>query len=215
MRTIRRMIMQPLPGLASAPESIKITSPQGVRFASVGLGGLTTIVPPLRTNQMTISFPVVQYATAAQPISGQPVQLPVGLSRLSIPALNGLLPAAPAVGANFALPCGSGPSLRVDGRTLRTRVSGKAGSLIAFDPVHVRVCGGTSALSLGAGQHRILAARPAAFTLTGLSLVSAGPSGLPGAPPAQDLQPATKPGPGPAASRDRSRCSPGVRSTRR
>ncbi len=200
MRTVRRMVIQPLPGLASAPESIKITSSHGVRFASVGLGGITTIVPPLRTNQMTISFPVVQYATAAQPISGQPVRLPVGLSSLSIPALNGLRPAAPAPGASFALPCGSGPSLRVDGRTLRTRVSGKAGSLIAFEPVHVRLCGVTSALSLGAGQHKIMAASPGAFTLTGLSLVSAGPSGLPGAADAQDLQPAAAHGPGPASA---------------
>ena len=194
-RTIKRMVMQPLPGFAAAPESIKITSPDGVRYASVGFGGITTIEPPLRTTTMTISFPVVQYATTAQPISGQPVRLPVGLSSLTIPALNGLTPATPAPGASFALPCGSGPQVTVDGRTLHTEVSGKIGSLITFKPVHVRLCGPGSALHLRAGQHHVLAASQGAFTITGADLVSAGTAGLPGAPSAQNLQQAGSGGP--------------------
>jgi arabinofuranan 3-O-arabinosyltransferase len=200
MRTIKSLVIRPLPGFAAAPESIKITSPDGVRYASVGFGGITTIVPPLRTAAMTISFPVVQYATTAQPISGQPVRLPVGLSSLSIPALKGLRPATPAPGASFALPCGSGPPVSVDGRTLRTRVSGKIGSLITFKPVHVRPCGSGSALQLGTGQHRVLAASQGAFTITGLDLVSAGPEGLPGEPAAQDLQQAGAHAPGAASA---------------
>ena len=205
MRTIKSLVIRPLPGFAAAPESIKITSSQGVRYASVGFGGITTIVPPLRTAAMTISFPVVQYATTAQPISGQPVRLPVGLSSLSIPALKGLRPAAPAPGASFALPCGSGPPVTVDGRTLRTRVSGKIGSLITFKPVHVRLCGSGSALQLGTGQHRVLAASQGAFTITGLDLVSAGSEGLPGAPSAQDLQQAGAHAPGAAGATRRVR----------
>jgi arabinofuranan 3-O-arabinosyltransferase len=197
MRTIRRMVIQPLPGLAAAPESIKITSPHGVRDATVGLGGQTAIVPPLRTNQMTISFPVVQYATSAQPISGQPARLPVGLSSLSIPALSGLRPATPARHASFALPCGSGPSVRLDGRMLRTRVFGSVGSLISFGPVRVRLCRPSTGVWLATGPHRLLAASPKAFTLTGMSLVNAGASGLPGRRQAQDLGSAT---PGQAAT---------------
>jgi arabinofuranan 3-O-arabinosyltransferase len=191
-RTIRRMVIQPLPGLAAAPESIKITSPHGVRDATVGLGGQTAIVPPLRTNQMTISFPVVQYATSAQPISGQPARLPVGLSSLSIPALHGLRTAAPARNASFALRCGSGPSVRLDGRMLRTRVFGNVGSLISFGPVHVRLCRPSVAVWLASGPHRMLAATPKAFTLTGLSLVKAATSGLPGHRQAQELGSATQ-----------------------
>jgi arabinofuranan 3-O-arabinosyltransferase len=186
-RSIRQMTFQPLPGLAAAPESIRITSPAGVRDATVGLGGLTAVVPPLRTNQMTISFPVVQYATATQPISGLPARLPVGLSSLSIPALDGLRPATPARSTSFALPCGSGPSVQLDGRTMRTRVFGKVGSLISFGPVHVRLCRASSAVWLAQGQHRLLAASPHAFTITGLSLIKAATGGLPGRGSAQDL----------------------------
>jgi arabinofuranan 3-O-arabinosyltransferase len=197
-RTVKRLVIQPLPGFAAAPESVKLTSPDGVRFASVGFGGITTIVPPLRTDEMTISFPVVQYATTAQPISGQPVRLPVGLSSLSIPALNGLRPATPAPGASFALGCGSGPPVRVDGRTHRTKVSGRIGSLITFKPVHVRLCGTGSALGLPAGRHRVLAARQVAFRIIGADLVRAGAAGLPGMPAVQDLNQA-----GPAGHRAR------------
>src|SRR5262245_19755368 len=176
-RTIRRMVLQPLPGFAAAPESIKITSPQGIRYASVGIGGLTQIVPPLTTSQMTISFPVIQFATTAQPISGQPVRLPVGLSKLSVPALAGLHPATLATNAKFSLPCGSGPALTLDGQVLRTRVFGKLGGLIGFQPVHVRLCGSSSPVQLAAGRHRVAAASPGAFTITGLSLFSAGSAG--------------------------------------
>jgi arabinofuranan 3-O-arabinosyltransferase len=171
-RTIRRMVIQPLPGLAAAPESIKITSPQGIRYASVGLGGLTEIVPPLTTNQMTITFPVIQYATSAQPVSGQPVRLPVGMSSVSVPALAGLRPATLAPHSTFALPCGSGPLVTLDGRSLRTRVFGNAGSLVGFQPVHVRLCGPSGHVQLAGGRHWLAATKQDAFTITGLSLVS-------------------------------------------
>ena len=176
-RTIRRLVLQPLPGLSAAPEAVKITSPQGIRYASVGLGGLTQIVPPLTTSQMTISFPVVQFATTVQPISGQLVRLPVGLSKLSIPALRGLQPATLAPDAKFALPCGSGPAVTLDGQVLRTRVFGKIGGLIAFQPVHVRLCRKSSQVQLVAGRHWLAGARPGAFTITGLSLITAGSAG--------------------------------------
>ncbi|HEX9551810.1 MAG TPA: alpha-(1-_3)-arabinofuranosyltransferase family protein [Streptosporangiaceae bacterium] len=176
-RTIRQLVLQPLPGLSAAPEAVKITSPQGIRNASVGLGGLTQIVPPLTTSQMTISFPVVQFATTVQPISGQLVRLPVGLSKLSIPALRGLQPATLAPDAKFALPCGSGPAVTLDGQVLRTRVFGKIGGLIAFQPVHVRLCRKSSQVQLAAGRHWLAGARPGAFTITGLSLISVGSAG--------------------------------------
>ncbi len=180
-RTIRRLTIRSLPGFAAAPKTVKITSPDGVRYASVGLDGLTEIVPALTTTRMSISFPVLQYATAAQPVSGQAVQLPVGLSGLSIPALNGLRPATLAPRASFSLPCGSGPRVSIDGHSLRTRVSGRVGALITFQPVRVRLCGAASQLTLGAGTHRLVSSRPGAFSLTNLSLAAPSPATQAGA----------------------------------
>jgi arabinofuranan 3-O-arabinosyltransferase len=176
-RTITRMVIQPLPGLAAAPESIKITSPQGVRYASVGLGGLTEIVPPLTTNQMTISFPVIQYATAVQSVSGQPVRLPVGMSAVSVPALARLRAATLAPHTAFALACGSGPAVTLDGRRLRTKVSGTVGSLVGFQPVHVQLCSPGARVQLAAGRHWLAAPQPGAFTVTGVNLLSPGAVG--------------------------------------
>ncbi len=52
---------------------------------------------------MSISFPVVSYTTSAQPVSGQPVQLPVGISKLYIPALNGLVASEPSARTKFTV----------------------------------------------------------------------------------------------------------------
>jgi arabinofuranan 3-O-arabinosyltransferase len=172
-RTIKRMVVQSAQGVSAAPESIKITSPAGVRYASVGFDGLTEIVPPLVTDQMTISFPVVQYTTTIQPGSGQAVELPVGLSELSIPALRGLRANKPAPSARFTLPCGRGPAIMIDGHSLATTVSGTFGDLTQLLPVQVRLCGAGSALGLAPGRHWLVAARPGSFTITDLSLVSA------------------------------------------
>ncbi|MGN6796274.1 MAG: hypothetical protein ACTHJW_28125, partial [Streptosporangiaceae bacterium] len=54
-------------------------------------------------------------------------------------------------------------------------------------PVHVRLCPASSDLWLAAGRHQLLAESPTAFTITGVSLVSAATGGLPGARQAQDL----------------------------
>ncbi|HVB42367.1 MAG TPA: alpha-(1-_3)-arabinofuranosyltransferase family protein [Streptosporangiaceae bacterium] len=173
-RLVRQLIIQPVPGFSAAPEVIEISSPDGIRFASVGLDGITEIVPPLSANRMAISFPVVRYDPAAQPASGRVAQLPVGLSRLTIPALADLRVSAPDPKARFSLPCGSGPRLTVDGRGYPTRVSGNVGELIRFQPVMVEFCTRDSVLRLAGGQHWLLAGRTGPFSITGVSLSGSG-----------------------------------------
>ncbi|HEX9623340.1 MAG TPA: alpha-(1-_3)-arabinofuranosyltransferase family protein [Streptosporangiaceae bacterium] len=175
-RTIHRMVIDPVQGFAAAPESIKIDSPNGTRYATVGLDGITAIVPPLRTNRMNISFPVVTYSTSAQPVSGQPVQLPVGISRIYIPALTGLVAREPSARTKFTLPCGRGPWLTIDGQRYPTEVSGTVGDLTAFHAVRVTLCADGSILTLPPGQHRVIAARDGPFSVTDLSLTSGYPS---------------------------------------
>jgi arabinofuranan 3-O-arabinosyltransferase len=176
MRTIHRMVIQAVSGFAAAPESIRIDSPHGTRYASLGLDGITAIVPPLKTDRMSISFPVVSYTTSAQPVSGQPAQLPVGLARLYIPALNGLVAREPSAQTKFTLPCGRGPWLTIDGQRYPTQVSGTVGDLTAFHPAQVTLCSDGSILTLPPGQHLVLAARDGPFSVTDLSLTSGYPS---------------------------------------
>ena len=77
------------------------------------------LVPPLRTSQLSVTFPGTQ--PVATSIDGQPEQLPVGLSKLTIPGLAGLHVAAPDSGDTFQLACGQGPSISIDGKSYAPR----------------------------------------------------------------------------------------------
>jgi arabinofuranan 3-O-arabinosyltransferase len=183
-RLISQMVIQPVAGFAAAPEAIKIVSPNGIRYASVGLDGLIEVVPPLRTTSMTISFPVVQFATTTAPISGQLIQLPVGLSKLTIPALAGLQVATPPPGKRFQLACGRGPEVTIDGHRYLTQASGAIGDLTGFRPVQITLCSPGSVLRLGRGRHKLVAASFGPFTITDLSLTNGGGTRTAGRPAA-------------------------------
>lgn len=181
-RTISQLTVEALPGFAAAPSVLKLSSPYGTRWASIGLNGLTAVVPPLRTDQLTIAFPVLQYTPADQPGSGA-AELPVGLSRISIPALSGLPVAVPDPGAVFRLPCGKSLALTIDGRRYPTQVTGTAGALSSFAPVSVQLCASDHVLMLAAGRHWLAAPESGPFAVTDLSLTSADTSGRGGASP--------------------------------
>ncbi len=179
-RRIGEMILAPASGFASAPASVKITSPDGTRTGKVGFGGVVDFVP-LSTNRVAISFPTVHAAVTASSVSGQLKRLPVGLSRLSIPGLAGLHPEVPAGAARFSLACGKGPVLRVDGRQYMTAVSGTVDDLIHFLPVGIRLCAPAAMLRLGQGRHWLATAVPGPFMITNIGLTGGGAPGTGGA----------------------------------
>ncbi len=155
--------MRPAAGLPSTPLTVKITSPDGTREASIGAGGLVRFATPLTTDRIDVSFPRVRQATIVT-LTGQLETLPVRLSRLSVPALAGLRAVTPD--GRFNLACGHG----------QTSVSGTLGELSQYLPLPVRLCAPGGALSLGAGRHTLTAATPGKFAVTDLSLASGAPS---------------------------------------
>ncbi|MGH3287685.1 MAG: hypothetical protein ACRDPD_23810, partial [Streptosporangiaceae bacterium] len=174
-RRIASLIVRPAAGLPSTPLSVKITSPDGTRQAPIGPGGLVTFATPLTTDRMDVSFPRVRQATIITS-TGQLEALPVRLSQLSVPALAGLRAVTPS-GA-FALGCGQGPVLTVDGRAYQTAVSGTIGELSQYLPLSVRLCAPGGTLSFGAGRHTLTAAMPGTFAVTDLSLAPAASGGV-------------------------------------
>ena len=98
-RTIGELVLGPASGAATFPATVEVASQHGARLARVGPGGVVRLVPPLRTDQLTISFPGPE--PAATSVDGGPGQLPIGLSKLTIPGLAGLHVAAPDAGATF------------------------------------------------------------------------------------------------------------------
>ena len=147
-RRITSLIVVPAAGGASSPLAVKITSPDGTRQADIGFGGVVTFKRPLVTDRIDVSFPRVQQATAVNS-TGQPITLPLGLSRLSVPALAKLRVVTPDERAPFTLGCGQGPALTIDGRPYPTSVSGTIGELSQFLPLQVRLCAPGGAVTLG------------------------------------------------------------------
>lgn len=168
-RRITRLVLTPALGLP-APTTVEIGSPAGFRRAAIGPGGAVRVNPPLRTDLLYLAFPGMQRAAPINPATGLPGRIVFGLARLSVPALSGLHVAAPAPQARFALSCGQGPVVTIDGQRYQTAVSGTFGQLLGFEPVDVRLCAPQSAVDLAAGQHRLLAAPSKVFTITGMTL---------------------------------------------
>jgi arabinofuranan 3-O-arabinosyltransferase len=169
-RRITSMVVEPVLSGTSVPETVKITSPDGTRVARIGFG-VVEFQRPLTTNRMDVSFPQVQQATAVSS-TGQVTTLPIGLTRLSVPALADLRVAGPNEQATFTLACGQGPALSIDGQVYQTTVSGTIGALSQYLPLRVGLCTPDGTLALGAGQHTLIAATPGTFAVTDLSASS-------------------------------------------
>jgi arabinofuranan 3-O-arabinosyltransferase len=181
-RRISKIVVQPGFGFAAAPPTIKVSSFFGNREATVGLGGVATISPPLTTEQMNLSFP--GWSKAALPgTSGQPV---LGLAKLTIPALSRFRVDTINPGAKFSLPCGDGPVIGLDGRSVPTAVSGTLGALAGELPLTVRPCIARDAADLAAGQHHLIA-QPGLFTVTDVVLRAQRAAAAPAAGPARRL----------------------------
>jgi arabinofuranan 3-O-arabinosyltransferase len=57
----------------------------------------------------------------------------------------------------FSLPCGEGPTVTLDGKSIKTSVGGTIGDLIDLKPVLVSVCTPSGGLPLVAGRHSFMA----------------------------------------------------------
>ena len=168
LRRISKIVVQPAFGFAAAPAKVRVTSFFGTREATIGLGGVATLTPPLTTDQLNLSFPGWGAGTQPGGASGQPV---LGLAKLIIPALSGMHVGTLDPAARFSLACGSGPAIALDGRSFSTAVSGTLGELAGTLPVQVRLCTPGAGVNLDSGQHRLLV-QPGLFTMTGVTLRS-------------------------------------------
>ena len=171
-RTISKLILEPAGGLAAAPTSVTITTHAGSQQEAVRAGGVVRISPSVRTSALTLSFPDASSVVAGYSASGQPTQLPLGLSKIVIPALSRLRVAAPSSSARFRLSCGDGPTVTVDGNRYHTSVTGTIGDLMQLRPLTAQLCTPGSAITLPAGRQWLTTSRPRDFAVTSLTLNS-------------------------------------------
>ncbi|WP_439679460.1 alpha-(1-_3)-arabinofuranosyltransferase domain-containing protein [Embleya sp. MST-111070] len=171
-RSVDQIVLGAAGGLSARPERIEISSPFGSATASVDENG-TARFPSIFTDRLTITISKVAPLTLHNPLADQRLQLPVGLSEVYIPAVADLRQRPADPGQTFQLPCGQGPTLKVDNVPHPTSVSGTVRDLTERRSVRVRLCDGDTSgatLSLPRGTHTVEADNRGPVEITDVTL---------------------------------------------
>ncbi|WP_435602632.1 alpha-(1-_3)-arabinofuranosyltransferase domain-containing protein [Streptomyces sp. bgisy130] len=171
-KKIDQIVLAAAGGLATRPEQILINSPDGAATAGVDENGQARF-DPITTDRLDLTISKVKPLTLHNPVAGQALQLPVGLSEIHLPALDAYRTPRPAADARFSLGCGQGPMLAVDGVLHATEATGYVRDLTERRPVEVRLCAGPARdgrLDLPPGRHRVEAGDQGPLALTDVTL---------------------------------------------
>jgi arabinofuranan 3-O-arabinosyltransferase len=144
---------------ASGPLPVQVTGSGGQTRSGVVTGASGTLqIGPMRTSTLTFTF--------TPSASSSPLQI----SEVQIPGVRDL-------GANpswqFKLPCGLGPLVQVDGRTVQTKVSGTFGDVLEGQPLSFSAC---SSVSLTAGRNEVVEPDTDAFSVQAAVLEPSAPA---------------------------------------
>ncbi|MFH8571340.1 alpha-(1-_3)-arabinofuranosyltransferase family protein [Streptomyces sp. NPDC017993] len=178
-KKVDQIVLAAAGGVSTRPEQILINSPDGAATAGVDENGQARF-DPITTDRLDITISKVKPLTLHNPVAGQALQLPVGLSEVYLPALDAYRTPRPAAGKRFSLGCGQGPALAVDGTLHATKASGYVRDLTERRPVDVELCAGEARdgrLELPAGRHRVEAGDQGPLALTDITLTTGGGTG--------------------------------------
>ena len=139
---------------ASRPTEIALVTSAGTRRLKVPAKGGRMNFAPLITNSLQIEFIGIDPKREPSPLSGDEFSMPVGIASLSIAGLTGVTVPSLHPDQSFALPCGQGPSIEIDGASIPTSVTGTVGDLLHLRPVHIAACPIFGVVQLAAGTHQ-------------------------------------------------------------
>jgi arabinofuranan 3-O-arabinosyltransferase len=161
-RTVSQVTIQRPPGALGRLQVLVTGSGGRTRGGPVGDDGVLRFAP-LRTTSLTFRF--------------TPSQAPLQVSDVSI---SGLLPVGTPSGT-FQLPCGLGPLIELNGRQVRTQVSGSFTALLTGAPLRFTAC---APVTLAAGANRVIEPDTDAFSVQDVVFDRTGAGGLSAARPA-------------------------------
>jgi len=142
--TVSRLTISRPPGTASAYLRVLIVGSDGqARGATVPASGVVTFAP-MRVTGLTLEF--------------TSTQAPLQISDVAIPGV----PFHGTPAGTFRLPCGLGPYLTVDGKVVRTSVTGTFSALETSRPVTFTAC---SAVKLRAAENSVVEPASDAFSV--------------------------------------------------
>ncbi|MEY7976075.1 alpha-(1-_3)-arabinofuranosyltransferase family protein, partial [Streptomyces pilosus] len=171
-QTIDELVLAPAGGLSARAAEVHISSPDGAAIAAVDDNGWVRF-PAITTDRLDITVTRTAPLTVHNPAVDADMQLPVGLTEAYVPALDAYRTPQPDAGREFALECGKGPVLAVDGTLHETSVRGTVRDLVERRPVQVTLCQKGSdapALELPAGTHRVEGGDAGPLALTEVTL---------------------------------------------
>lgn len=143
---------------ASRPTRVRLLWPGGRRVVELDDRGRGEF-PAIRTDRLRVVVSQSERATSLDFVS-RPSTVPVGIGELRLGGLD-FLP-APVSETATALPCGSGPSVRIGAQIRETAITASAQEIYAGGPLRARVCGGPS-VDLASGENDIAVAGSEAF----------------------------------------------------
>ena len=141
------------------PESALATLDGRVLQVAVGSDGMVR-VPPVRAREVTVSFPV-------DPTDDESLRLPLAVAELEIDGVQDLA-YRPDPSSATGAPCGLGPRVTVDGRTVETEVRGTLADVLNGTRLEMRPCSTLSLLP--SGEHRMAVRSTDRFAVTSTTL---------------------------------------------
>lgn len=162
-RTLTRLRVHPAQLPSRAPVTAVLEADGERRRVDLSSGSFG-VFAPLRTDHLTIRFPMAEAA-------GEAATLPVGVGDLDIDGLENLA-YAPAGSTRTGAQCGLGPNVVIDGDTVRTRVTGRLADVVGGASLRLEPCGQRS-VYLPAGEHRLAVESTDRFVPTTVSLLPA------------------------------------------
>ncbi len=138
---------------ATKPEVVRVSSPAGDRVAILDANG-TARFDRLRTDRVTLHLSAAALQGNYDSVAHAFTQLGIGVSEVTSPTWANVVSGS-ADHAQITLPCGSTPSIQVDGRSTRTRGTTTVDDLKALKPVQLQVCDPAALLDVAPGPHRL------------------------------------------------------------
>ncbi|MGV4885472.1 alpha-(1-_3)-arabinofuranosyltransferase domain-containing protein [Streptomyces viridosporus] len=169
---VGELVLAPAGGLSARAAEVHISSPDGAAVAEVDENGWVRF-PPITTDRLDVTVTRTAPLTLHNPVVGEDLQLPVGLTEAYVPALDQYRTPQPSGTREVSLACGKGPVLAVDDELYETSVRGTVRDLVERRPMEVTLCrggGDDRGLELPAGDHRVEAGDAGPLALTEVTL---------------------------------------------
>ncbi|MDN5744342.1 MAG: alpha-(1-_3)-arabinofuranosyltransferase [Nocardioidaceae bacterium] len=173
IRSVHGLVLGLEPGTAARrPTQLGLTFWRGERrvgehVADVDADG-TVAFPEVRADRVTIQVRSAERVVDARSETAT-TAVPIGIGEIQVAGVPYLPLALPEQQSRRA--CGSGPTLRVDGRQVRTAVVASAAELMGTGSVRTEICSGPKRLALS-GEVEVEVPRSAAFEVDALTLTA-------------------------------------------